>query len=68
MFLILDNRSFPDDFEELIPLMKSEAVRINKKIESNKAMYSWKYQECTTEECKQFLIKKFLKQLFKLGL
>jgi hypothetical protein len=48
--------------------MKEEAKRLRKKIKQNKGMYSWKFQECTTEECKEILVKQFLKQLFKVEL
>ena len=59
---------FPDDFEELIPLMKEEAEKIRNNIEENKTMYSWKFQQCATGECKDNLIKNFLKHLFNLEL
>ena len=59
---------FPDDYEELMPLMEQEAKKIKEKIEKNKTMYSWKFYECETEECKELLIKAFLKQLFNMEL
>ena len=59
---------FPDDMEELIPFMSEETVRLKKIINQNKAAYSWKFQECKTEQCKEELVKQFLKQLFNLEL
>ena len=59
---------FPDDFQELIPLLEEEAINIKNNIKKNKTMYSWKFQECETEECKENLIKNFLKHLFNLEL
>ena len=58
----------PQDLDEVLPLMKEEAIRLRKKIESNKGMYSWKFQECETEQCKENLVKQFLKHLFKVEL
>jgi hypothetical protein len=59
---------FPDDIDELIPLLEEDATNIKKNIEKNKTMYSWKFRECKTEECKENLIKNFLKHLFNLEL
>ena len=58
----------PEDLSEVLFVMKKEAKRLREKIESNKAMYSWKFHECETEQCKQNLVKQFLKQLFNLEL
>lgn len=58
----------PDDLAEVIPIMKQEAERLRSTIKSNKTMYSWKFQECETDQCKENLVKQFLKQLFNLEL
>ena len=58
----------PQDLGEVLPVMKEEAERLRKTIENNKAMYSWKFQECETEQCKENLVKNFLKHLFKVEL
>ena len=58
----------PEDLGEVLPIMKEEAKRLRKLIESNKRMYSWKFQECETEQCKENLVKQFLKHLFKVEL
>ena len=58
----------PDNIEEIYPIMKEESKRLRKKIETNKSTYSWKLYECETEECKEILIKQFLKHLFKVEL
>lgn len=58
----------PEDLGEVLPVMKEEAKRLRKIIEKNKTMYSWRLQECETEECKVLVVKKFLKQLFNLEL
>ena len=58
----------PQDLTEVFPVMKEEAIRLRKAIEKNKTMYSWKFQECETEQCKENLVKQFLKQLFNLEL
>ena len=58
----------PQDLSEVLPVMKEEAKRLRKKIEKNKGIYSWKFQECETEECKEDLVKNLLKHLFKLEL
>ena len=58
----------PDDLEELIPVMIEEAKRLRKMIKHNEGIYSWKFQECATEECREILVKQFLKQLFKVEL
>ena len=55
----------PDNIEEIYPLMKEEANKLRQKIKGNENMYSWKFQECATEECKEILVKQFLKHLFK---
>ena len=51
---------------------KTQGVRgkgkLRQKIKGNENMYSWKFQECATEECKEILVKQFLKQLFKVEL
>ena len=59
---------FPDDLDELIPMMMEEAIKLKKTIKNNKDSYSWKFQECETEQCKEQLVKQFLKQLFNLEL
>lgn len=59
---------FPEDFEELIPVMKEEILRLKKMIKYNESIYSWKFNECQSEDCKEQLIKQFLKQLFNLEL
>ena len=59
---------FPEDFEELIPVMKEEIQRLKKMIKYNEGIYSWKFNECESEDCKEQLIKQFLKQLFNLEL
>tara|TARA_B100000123_G_scaffold265465_1_gene236530 strand:- start:101 stop:715 length:615 start_codon:yes stop_codon:yes gene_type:complete len=59
---------FPEDFEELIPTMKEEIRRLKKMIKHNEGIYSWKFSECQSEDCKEQLIKQFLKQLFNLEL
>jgi len=58
----------PDNIEEIYPLMKEEAKKLRQKIKGNESMYSWKFQECATEECKEILVKQFLKHLFKVEL
>lgn len=58
----------PEDLEEILPIMKQEATRLKTKIENNKGMYSWKFQECESEQCKETLVKQFLKHLFKVEL
>ncbi len=58
----------PEDLDEVLPVMKSEAERLKKIIKKNKTMYSWRLQECETEDCKVSLVKQFLKQLFNLEL
>tara|TARA_Y100000592_G_scaffold98230_1_gene170807 strand:+ start:15 stop:626 length:612 start_codon:yes stop_codon:yes gene_type:complete len=58
----------PQDLGEVLPVMKEEAKRLRKTIEENKGMYSWKFHECETEQCKENLVKKFLKHLFKVEL
>ena len=55
----------PDNIEEIYPLMTEEAKKLRQKIKRNENMYSWKFQECATEECKEILVKQFLKHLFK---
>ncbi len=59
---------FPDDLDEIIPTMLQEAEKINNIIAKNKTMYSWKFHECETDQCKEELVKQFLKQLFNLEL
>jgi len=58
----------PNNIEEIYPLMKEEAKKLRQKIKGNESMYSWKFQECATEECKEILVKQFLKHLFKVEL
>ena len=58
----------PEDLEEVLPLIKEEAQRLRETIEHNKNTYSWKLNECETEQCKENLVKQFLKQLFNLEL
>ena len=58
----------PQDLGEVLPVMKEEAKRLRNTIENNKKMYSWTFQECETDECKENLVKKFLKHLFKVEL
>ena len=58
----------PDNIEEIYPLMKQESVKLREKIKQNEGMYSWKFYQCATEECKEILVKQFLKHLFKVEL
>ncbi len=59
----------PENLAELIPLLKEEAKTLKGKIKHNEEMYSWKYHLCDEDdECKQKLVKCFLKQLFNLEL
>ena len=58
----------PDNIEEIYPLMTEEAKKLRQKIKENQSMYSWRFQECATEECKEILVKQFLKHLFKVEL
>ena len=58
----------PEDLSEVLPIMKEEAKRLRKKIQSNKRMYSWKFQECETEQEREKLVKQFLNHLFNLEL
>jgi hypothetical protein len=58
----------PEDLSEVLPIMKEEAKRLRKKIQSNKTMYSWKFQECETEQEREKLVKQFLNHLFNLEL
>ena len=58
----------PEDLSEIMPVMKEEAKRLRSMIKHNKTMYSWKFQECETQECKEKLVKDFLKQLFNFEL
>tara|TARA_Y100000592_G_scaffold3293_1_gene4748 strand:- start:937 stop:1542 length:606 start_codon:yes stop_codon:yes gene_type:complete len=58
----------PEDLGEVLPVMKEEAKRLRKIIEKNKTMYSWRLNECESEECKVLVVKQFLKQLFNLEL
>ena len=58
----------PENIEEIYPLMIEEAQKLREKIKSNETMYSWKFQECATEECKEILVKQFLRHLFNLEL
>jgi len=58
----------PQDLSEVLPVMKEEAKRLRKTIKDNKETYSWKLHECETEQCKENLVKQFLKQLFNLEL
>lgn len=63
-----EHNIIPQDLGEVLPVMKEEAKRLRKTIENNKTMYSWTFQECETEKCKEDLVKKFLKHLFKVEL
>jgi len=57
----------PENLSELLPLLKEETKRIREAIQKNKGIYSWKFYECEEdEECKERLIKDFLKHLFKM--
>jgi len=57
----------PDNLSEMLPLLKKEAEKIRKQIQSNSGVYSWKFYECEEDEsCKERLIKDFLKHLFNL--
>ena len=58
----------PEDLSEVLPIMREEAERLKKTIQHNKETYSWKLNECETEQCKENLVKQFLKQLFNLEL
>jgi len=63
-----DYNIIPEDLSEVLPIMKEEAKRLRKKIQSNKTMYSWKFQECETEQEREKLVKQFLNHLFNLEL
>ena len=63
-----EHNIMPQDLDEILPVMKEEAKRLRETIENNKKMYSWSFQECETQECKEELVKKFLKHLFKVEL
>jgi len=58
----------PKNIDEIYPLMTQEAQKLRKKIKGNENMYSWKFYQCATEECKDILVQQFLKHLFKLEL
>ena len=63
-----DYKILPSDLGEVIPIMIEEAERLKKMIKHNEEVYSWKFYECKTEQCKENLVKNFLKQLFNLEL
>jgi hypothetical protein len=57
----------PDNFKEIFPLMREEIDSLRKEIANNEQSYSWKLFECEdNENCKEYLVKQFLKHLFKL--
>ena len=59
----------PDNFKDIFPLMREEASDLRKKIAKNESTYSWLLFECEdNHKCKERIVKKFLKHLFKLEL
>ena len=57
----------PSDFSHLSELLNDEAIKLKERITHNNGIYSWKFYECEEDEnCKQNIIKSFLKQLFNL--
>ena len=59
----------PDNFKDIFPLMREEASDLRKKIAANESTYSWQLFECEEDKrCKDKLVKRFLKHLFKLEL
>ena len=59
----------PDNFKDIFPLMREEAENLRKKIATNESTYSWLLFECEdNKKCKDNVVKKFLKHLFKLEL
>ena len=59
----------PDNFKDIFPLMREEADNLRKMIAVNESTYSWLLFECEgNHKCKERIVKKFLKHLFKLEL
>jgi hypothetical protein len=57
----------PDNFKDIFPLMKEEIDNLKKKITNNEKTYSWLLYECEDDtNCKNRIVKQFLKHLFKL--
>ncbi len=53
--------------KEIDKLLRNEAKKIEKLIEKNSTMFSWKFWECgDNEKCKENLIKHFLKTIDKI--
>ena len=53
---------------EIIQLVKDQIIEVKKKIEIQKSTYSWKLFSCEENvNCKNNLMKQFLKQLFNYG-
>jgi hypothetical protein len=56
----------PSNSKKLCKHIKREIEVIKKKVKYNSSMYSWKFHECEdNKECKDLLIKSFLKRLSK---
>ena len=68
-FVLLDvakelNITTPRNYKQQIRWMKKEITKIEDSIEASKKTYNYLFSECDTEDEKDDLIVKFMKQLF----
>ena len=68
-FILLDyaekyNITVPKNYQQQLKWMKQEIFTLEKEIERQKITYNYSFAECDTDEQRDTLIEKFLKQVF----
>ena len=68
-FILLDlaekyNISLPKNYKEQINWMRRQIDLLDQKLAGKKTTYNYLFAECETDDEKDLLVKKFIKQLF----
>ena len=54
------------DYDPVNKSIKEDIERVKKEVKKHKSTYGWQLFECETEDCKQNVVKAFLKHLFNI--
>jgi len=55
-----------EDYEKVNESIKKDIERVKSELQKHKSTYGWQLFECELEDCKQNVVKQFLKHLFNI--